>query len=189
MKFLFRNLGRHDARHPAPGHARRGLRPAVYIAVRLTAIVSLTLALPGLGVRHAGTGAAQEGGAQIHWKPVEQAQLRLDDKTPLKWSVYQPDKKKDKKLASELILVLLGHRYLMLDTKARLVYVVPLAELHAQGGDFDSADLARPNNAIPSTDWTQRDVGPAELYRLTLGDYNHVMEVSLPHPPDLRAFY
>ena len=77
----------------------------------------------------------------------------------------------------------------MLDTKARRVYVVPLTELHAQGEDFDSGDLAQPNNAIPSTDWTQRDVGPAELYRLTLGDYNRVMEVSLPHPPDLRAFY
>jgi len=189
MKFLSRTLGRHDARHPARSNARAGLRPAAHIAVRLVAIASLSLALPGLWVRDAGTAAAQDSGAQIRWKSVEQAQLRLDDKTPLKWSVFQPDKKKDKKLASELILVLLGHRYLMLDTKARLVYVVPLTELHAQGNDFESGDLAQPNNAIPSTDWTQRDVGPAELYRLTLGDYNHVMEVSLPHPPDLRAFY
>jgi|ERR1700722_2883397 hypothetical protein len=189
MTFLSRIWGRHDARHPARGNARPGLRPAAHIAVRLIAIVSLTLALPGHGVRDAGTAAAQDSSAQIYWKPVEQAQLRLDDKTPLKWSVYQPDKKKDKKLASELILVLLGHRYLMLDTKARLVYVVPLTELHAQGVDFESGDLAQPHNAIPSTDWTQRDVGPAELFRLTLGDYNRVMEVSLPHPPDLRAFY
>ena len=189
MKFLSRIWGRHDARHPARSSARRGLRPAAPVAFRLIAIVSLTLALGGLGTRDPATAAAQDSGAQIHWKPVEQAQLRLDDKTPLKWSVYLPDKKKEKKLASELILVLLGHRYLMLDTKARLVYVVPLTELHAQGEDFDSGDLAHSNNAIPSTDWTQRDVGPAELYRLTLGDYNHVMEVSLPHPPDLRAFY
>jgi len=42
---------------------------------------------------------------------------------------------------------------------------------------------------IPSSDWTQRDVGPAELYRLTLGDYGRVLEVSLPHMPDLRGFY
>jgi hypothetical protein len=189
MKFLSRILGRHDARHPARSDARRGPRPAAPLPVRLIAIVLLTLALPGPWVREARTAAAQDTGAQIHWKPVEQAQLRLDDKTPLKWSVYLPDKKKDKKLASELILVLLGHRYLMLDTKARLVYVVPLTELRAQGDDFESGDLAQSNHAIPSTDWTQRDVGPAELYRLTLGDYNRVMEVSLPHPPDLRAFY
>src|ERR1700683_5723325 len=188
MKFLSRTRGRHDAHHPARNNARPGLRLAARIALGLVAIASLALALPGLWVRDAGTATAQDSGAQIHWKPVEQAQLRLDDKTPLKWSVFQPDKKKDKKLASERILVLLGHRYLMLDTKARIVYVVPLADLHAQGDDFESGDLARPDNAIPSTDWTQRDVGPAELYRLTLGDYNHVMEVSLPHPPDLRAF-
>jgi hypothetical protein len=32
-------------------------------------------------------------------------------------------------------------------------------------------------------------VGPAELVRLTLGDYGRVLEVSLPHLPDLRPFY
>ena len=55
--------------------------------------------LGGLGVHDAATAAAQDSGAQIHWKPVEQAQLRLDDKTPLKWSVYQPDKKKKRQKA------------------------------------------------------------------------------------------
>jgi len=120
------------------------------------------------------------------------AQLRLDDKAPLKWNVYQPDKKdnkKDKKKNSDLVLVLLGHRYLMLDTKARLVYMVPLSDLQAQGKDFESGDLAQPARLIPSTDWTQRDVGPAELFRLTLGDYGSILEVSLPHMPDLRPFY
>lgn len=129
--------------------------------------------------------------AQIRWKSVEMAQVRVDDKAPLKWNVYQPDKKsgKDKKRDAELILVLLGHRYVMLDTKARLVYVVPLSELHAQGQDFESGDLAQPNEVIPTTDWSRRDVGPAELYHLTLGDYGRALEVSLPHMPDLRAFY
>lgn len=119
------------------------------------------------------------------------AQVRLDGKTPLKWNVYQPDKKdkKDKKRDSDLILVLLGHRYLMIDAKAHEVYVVPLAQLHAQGPDFESGDLAQESNMIPITDWTSHDVGPAQLYQLTLGDYNHVLEVSIAHPPDLRPFY
>jgi hypothetical protein len=136
-------------------------------------------------------GAAQDSAAQIHWKLVEAAQVRLDDKAPLKWNVYQPDKKdkKDKKRDADLVLVLLGHRYLMVDTKSRLVFVVPLSSLHAEGADFDTSDLAQQNNLIPSTDWTERDVGPAELYRFTLGDYGRVLEVSLPHMPDLRAFY
>jgi hypothetical protein len=144
-----------------------------------------------LSLFDAGSALAQDSGAQIRWKPVDMAQVRVDGKTPLKWNVYQPDKKdkKDKKRDSDLILVLLGHRYLMVDARAREVYVVPLAALHAQGADFDSGDLEQDANMIPTSEWTSHDVGPAQLYKLTLGDYNHVMEVSIPHPPDLRAFY
>jgi len=133
---------------------------------------------------------AQED-AQIRWKSVEMAQVRLDGKAPLKWNVYQPDKrsKGDKKRNADIALVLLGHRYLMLNLRSRLVYLVPLSELHADGLDFLSSDLAQQARVIPSTDWTDRDVGPAQIYRLTLGDYNHVMELSLPHMPDLRPFY
>jgi hypothetical protein len=163
-------------------------RDALPPFVRLTALALIPLVL--LAPLARGT-AAQDGGAQIRWKSIEMAQVRLDDKAPLKWNVYQPDKKgsKDKRRDAELVLVLLGHRYLMLDTKSRLVYLVPLAQLHAQGRDFDSGDLAQADELIPSDDWTQRDVGPAELYRLTLGDYGRVLEVSLPHMPDLRGFY
>jgi hypothetical protein len=149
------------------------------------------LAFLALSLFDAGSAFAQDSGAQIRWKPVDMAQVRVDGKTPLKWNVYQPDKKdkKDKKRDSDLILVLLGHRYLMVDARAREVYVVPLAALHAQGADFDSGDLEQDANMIPTSEWTSHDVGPAQLYKLTLGDYNHVMEVSIPHPPDLRAFY
>jgi hypothetical protein len=127
----------------------------------------------------------------VHWKLVPEAQVKLDDKTPLTWNVFQPDKKdkKDKKRTFDLILVLLGHRYLMLDTKSRTVYSVPLAEIHAQGTDFDSEDLAQESHLLPSTDWSVRDVGPAEWVQMTLGDYGRTLIVILPHPPDLRPFY
>ncbi|HUJ32000.1 MAG TPA: hypothetical protein VLY23_12020 [Candidatus Acidoferrum sp.] len=123
--------------------------------------------------------------ARTHWKPVAQAQLKLDGRTPLTWNVYQPDKKKQ----SNLVLVLLGHRYLALDFKARLVYLVMPTDLHAVGKDFESDDLKEPARLIPSKDWSVRDVGPAEQIRMTLGDYGRVMEVQLPHMPDLRGLY
>lgn len=110
--------------------------------------------------------------------------MKLDDKTPLAWNVFQPAKKDKKK--TNLVLVLLGHRYLMLDTKARLVYQVPLADLQADGQDFETGELAQPARIVPSTDWSDRDVGPAELIQLTLGDYGRVLEVELPHPIDFR---
>jgi hypothetical protein len=152
----------------------------------LLALICLTPRLPAAG--QAGT---PNDAVRVRWKSVEMAQVRLDDKAPLHWNVYQVDKKdkKDKKRDSDLVLVFLGHRYIMLDTKARLVYAVPLPDLQAQGTDFLSGDLAQESRLVSSTDWTERDVGPAELVRLTLGDYGRVLEVSLPHMPDLRPFY
>jgi hypothetical protein len=123
--------------------------------------------------------------ARIHWKPVDGAQLKLDGKPPLTWGVYQPDKKKE----SNLILVLLGHRYLALDTKTKLVYGVVPTDLHAAGKDFETDDLMQASRKVPSTEWILRDVGPAESIKLTLGDYGRVLEVQLPHMPDMRAFY
>jgi hypothetical protein len=129
--------------------------------------------------------SARAGGTdqdQIHWKPVDEAQVKLEGKTPLAWNVYQPEKKKD----SNLVLILLGHRYLALDIKARLVYAVFLADLHAQGKDFDTDNVIEPSRVIPSTEWVVRDIGPAESIKLTLGDYGRTLEIQLPHMPDLR---
>jgi len=167
-------------RPDAPRFPRRFISPVLATLV--------ALAFSWLTAAHA---AAQDSSSQIRWKVNEMAQVRLDGKAPLKWNLYQPDRKdkKDKKRDSDRVLILLGHRYLMLDTKARLVYLVTLDQLQIQGGDLSTGDLARPDRIIPTFDWTDRDVGPAELYRFTLGDYNRVLEVSLPHMPDLRAFY
>jgi hypothetical protein len=128
-----------------------------------------------------GYAAANDAG-QIHWKTVDQAQVKLEGKTPLAWNVYQPDKKKD----SNLVLILLGHRYLALDIKARLVYAVFLNDLQAQGKDFETGDLMQPSRVIPSTEWVLRDIGPAESITLKLGDYGRTLEIQLPHMPDLR---
>ena len=122
---------------------------------------------------------------RFHWKPVEGATVKLDGKPPLTWNVYQTDKKKQ----SHLVLVLLGHRYLVLDTRSKSVYGVVPTELHAAGKDFETADLLQPSRKIPSRKWTMRDIGPAESIQLTLGDYGRELDVQLPHMPDLRAFY
>lgn len=160
-------------------------RPQAPLAAVLLAGVLGTLAL-GLAAQESGS-----NGEHLHWKSVEQAQVKLDDKTPLAWNIYQPDKKDKKgaKKTSNLVLLLLGHRYLLLNPDARLVYEVPLASLQARGEDFESEDPPANEHVVPSTDWTLRDVGPAELIRLTLGDYGRALEVSLPHPPDMRPFY
>lgn len=128
---------------------------------------------------------AAADGPPYHWKLHTDAQVKLDGKPPLAWNVYQTDKKKEQ----HLVLVLLGRRYLAIDLKARLVYQVLPGDLRAQGKDFESDDLFKKERLLPTEDWQLRDVGPAELIRLTLGDYRRTLEILLPHPLDLRAFY
>jgi len=125
---------------------------------------------------------------QIHWTQLTDAQLKLDGKPPLTWGVYQPDKKSKKK-GSDLLLILVGHRYMMLDLNGKLAYVVYPSDIQAQEKYFESDDLAKADNLIPSSDWTVRDVGPAELVRFKLGDYGRVIDVSIAHPPNLTSFY
>jgi hypothetical protein len=133
-----------------------------------------------------GSAVANSGDtSRIHWKQIPDAQLKLDSKVPLTWNVFLPDKKK----LGNMVLVLVGRRYIALDIKARIAYAVVPADLQAQGKDFESDSPAKPDRVIPSTDWSERDAGPAEIVRLTLGDYGRVLEVQLPHMPDLRAFY
>jgi hypothetical protein len=146
------------------------------IAIRI-ALLSVLLAGAGAGIA-----TATE---RFHWKVVNLAQVKLDDKTPLAFNVYQPDKKKD----SHFVLVLLGRRYIELDIKAKLAYSVPLTDIQKKGGDIESDNFAVPGRLLATSDWSVRDVGPAELIKFTLGDYGRVLEVELPHPPDLRAFY
>ncbi len=128
------------------------------------------------------TAAGAQCAERYHWRAVTEGQVKIDDKIPLTWNVYQPDKKKD----ANLVLLLLGHRWLLLDTKAKLVYQVSPGDLKAQDKDYDSADLANASAIVPSTNWTDRDVGPAEDIHITLGDYGRVLEVELPHLMDLR---
>lgn len=133
----------------------------------------------------AGAGRARGEAERMRWKPVAIAQVKLDDKTPLAFNVYQPEKKKD----LHFVLVLLGRRYIELDIRAKLAYSVPLADLHKNGNDLESENFAVPARLLASADWTVRDVGPSEQIKLTLGDYGRLLQVDLPHPPDMRAFY
>jgi hypothetical protein len=139
----------------------------------------------------AAAGAPNPGGDEgvLHWKQITEGQVKLDDKPPIGSNLYQQVQKKGKIKDPNLVLILLGHRYLMLDIKEKVVYRVLPTDLKAQGSDFDSGDLAQEPRIIPTSDWSSRDVGPAQLITVTLGDYGRTLAIEIPHVPDLRAFY
>jgi hypothetical protein len=132
-------------------------------------------------------GIAAKGGDsdRFLWKSVPRAQCKLNDKTPLAWNVFQTEKKKE----ANLVLILLGRRYIVFDIKARVAYSVALSDLQPSGADFESGNLFLQSKVLPTADWSLRDVGPAELIKLKLGDYGTTLQIELPHPPDLRGLY
>jgi hypothetical protein len=146
-----------------------GLTPKnarTYMATRAVAIVLFAAACAAAG------SASASDPDRFLWKSVPAAQCRLDDKIPLAWNVY-----------------LLGRRFLAMDLHAKQVYNVPLTDLKASGSNWESGDLFVESRILPTENWTLRDVGPAELIKLTLKDYNRFLQIELPHPTDLRGLY
>lgn len=117
---------------------------------------------------------------RVTWKLDDTAHLKLEDHIPRTWGVYRADKPKN------LVLVLLGRRYLALDLKAHLVFEIDPKSLTSHGTDLESDEPDAIGRQIPTLEWTDRDVGPAERIMITLGDYGKTLEVELPHPIDLR---
>jgi hypothetical protein len=131
--------------------------------------------------------ALVSGGASGHylWKSVPAAQIKIDDKTPLTWNIFQTGQKKE----ANLVLVLLGRRYIALDVKARVAYAVQLADVQPRAGDVETGDLFVQAKKLPTEGWTLRDVGMAQLIKFKLNDYGTTLQIQLPHPPDLRGLY
>jgi hypothetical protein len=134
----------------------------------------LAALLIGPGARPAGT---------ILWKPATGAILKLNGRPVRKWNLYQAEKK------GQFLLLQLGWRYLALDVKQEEVYEIPANSLKPKADGFTGQEPGSGMREIPSSDWTTRDIGPAELVRVKLGDYGQTVEIQVPHPPDLRAFY
>lgn len=126
--------------------------------------------------------SARAAGKDIIWKPIERAILEVTGRKPPKnWSVLQDEKKKTR------VLVQLDNRYLVLDAKSKQVYEMSASQLQPHGKNFQSADPAGSEHALPSTDWDMRDLGPAERIEVRLLTDNTTLDVQLPHPLDLRT--
>ncbi|MGH9563403.1 MAG: hypothetical protein ACRD3S_18265, partial [Terracidiphilus sp.] len=156
-------------------------RTIARLSATVCAVVMLAAILFSCALGSRALYAGEDG--DIHWASVAEAQVKIDQTTPLTWGAYQAEKKgKPDKKFSNLVLLLVGHRYLLVELKSKRVYEVPRKELHAQGDGVDSGDLLADANLVPTSDWIWRDVGPADLYRVTLDDYGRVLQLTLPHP-------
>ena len=144
-------------------------------------VILLTLAVMCLVILAAPAGADSQ---TISWKPVEGALLKINSRALFKWGVYTADKK------YQLLLILMMHRYLILDMKGRAVYEINPKEVEQQGTDLRSRKPDNEMRRIPSSQWYFHDMGPLEQVRIRLDDYGgNTIEMQLPHMPDLRGLY
>lgn len=123
------------------------------------------------------------GGDKVRWKPLSGAILKLSGRPVKTWNLYEGDKK------GMLLLVQLGHRVLILDLSAHRIYAPPPTDFPqiGKGAEFEGRGAADSDRQIPGGDWTRRDIGPAELVRVKLGDYGQTLELQIPHPMDFRG--
>jgi hypothetical protein len=163
-----------------PLHLGRSARTAIVAMALLIAVAVMTAAPPVYALRAV---VAAYGDEKFHWKPLSDAILKLSGRPVKTWNLYEGDKK------GELLLVQLGKRVLILDLKARVIYAPPPTDFPeiSKGAEFESRGANNSDRQIPGTDWTRRDIGPAELVRVTLGDYGQTLELQIPHPIDFRG--
>lgn len=120
---------------------------------------------------------------KILWKPLEQAMLSVEGKAPPFWNVYTADKQ------NQLLLVQLWKRYLMVDTKEQAVYDIDPKSLSKRGLDLELPLSAKPAKPLPSAEWATKDMGVTYRLRFKLAPGGRLIEVQIPHRPDLRGLY
>jgi len=147
--------------------------------------VAITFVLPALLLSGLLAGAARAADDRILWKPVEDAILRIDDRPAKTWNVYRPDKK-DK---SYLLLVELGRRFLLLDTREKEIFELVPEKIERKGKELLWREQDKPASPLPSADWTIRDAGRTRRIRARLEREGRVLDVQLPQMPDLRGLY
>jgi hypothetical protein len=115
------------------------------------------------------------------WKSTERALLRVDDRAVKVWNVYQEGKKINP------LLVQIATRYLFVDAGKHEIFEIDPAAIGHRGSDitWDPADL--PAKPLETSDWTVRDVGLAYKTTVRLVAENHVLDLQLSHPLDIRS--
>jgi hypothetical protein len=125
-------------------------------------------------------GIALAADKAVAWKPADQPMLRVDDRPVTDWNVYQEAKKNNP------LLVAMGNRYLLIDQQKRQIFELDATKIAHKGTDlyWDPAD--RPAKPLETSGWIVKDVGLAYRVSAKLVAENHVIDVQLPHPLNLR---
>jgi hypothetical protein len=117
---------------------------------------------------------------KIVWKSIPNAILQVDSRAPKEWNVFQAGKKTDP------LLVQLGLRYLVIYVRNMEVYELKPEQLEHKGDDLLWRETDKPAKPMATSDWNTKDVGSATRILLKLSGEGRVINIEIPHMPDLR---
>jgi hypothetical protein len=123
---------------------------------------------------------ASAGTERIVFKRQATAILKMDGKPVKFWEVYVAEKR------GHLVLVQLGRRYLLLDTKEKDVLEIEPGAIQQKPKGNDVAWTRSPQNEkkIVSEEWSLRKIGPAIAIQVRLSAEGRLLEIQLPRMPD-----
>ena len=156
----------------AGNHRRSGTRALAARARLVAAGVALLLV----------AGVAAGAPDKITWKRVPAAMLKVDNRPAKVWAIYHVEK--DKK--ETRLLLQLGNRYLMIDTRLRLITEYDPNAFSKKGEEYEMEREAKGVQALPTGDWILRDVGTSFLIHAMLKEEGRALEIQLPKMPDFR---
>jgi hypothetical protein len=140
---------------------------------------SLSLFL-GVAFLAAIASSALARGKPLDWKPAQQALLRVDDHPVSEWNLYQADKKDNR------FLLQMNARLLFVDVSNHQIFELDPSKIEHKGSELRWDPDNRPDKPLETTAWLVKDVGGAYRFSARLVGENHVLDVQIPHPLDLR---
>ncbi len=119
---------------------------------------------------------------KITFKRLPAAILKMDGKQVKFWDIYQAEKR------GNFLLVQLGRRYLLLDTKEKEVFDIDPSAIESKpkGNEVVLLRSAERESRIESDGWSIRSVGPAIAIKVLLTAEGRLLELQLPQRPDER---
>lgn len=124
--------------------------------------------------------AASTADKIVAWKPITEALLRVDDQPVKTWNIYQESKKGDP------LLLQMGNRFLLIQVHERKIFELDPAKVEHKGTELRWDSAALPAEPLATSDWIIRDVGFSYRIGARLVAENHLLDVQLPHPLNLR---
>jgi hypothetical protein len=124
-------------------------------------------------------GSSAKAGLLLVWRPIEDALLRVNDAPPKEWGAYRVGKK------NEPVVLQIGTRFLLIQSHDHQVFELDPSKVERKSGVLLWHPADRPAKPLATSDWMVDDIGAAFVIKVKLNNENAVVDLQLPHPPEV----